>query len=111
MDNDLRTIVENMTTELQPWLNRPSATTKKIALMREQMSELDGALKTDGLKTALKALDEAESEAKRARMKQAAEAISELCRPLGIRLEAKDPPKRPGRKPGSKTKAPSSPKS
>ena len=105
MDNDLRTIVEKMTNELRPWLDRPSETTEKIARMREQMGELDGTLKTDGLKTAMKALDEAEGEAKRARMKQAAEAIAELCRPLGVRLEARDAPKRSGRKPGSKTPA------
>lgn len=102
MDNDLRTIVEKMTNELRPWLDRPSETTEKIARMREQMGELDGALKADGLKTAMKALDEAEAEAKRERMKEAAAAIAELCRPLGVRLEPKDAPKRPGRKSGAR---------
>ncbi len=111
MDNDLRTIVEKMTKELQPWLDRPSETTEKIARMRQQMGELDGALKADGLRTAMKALDEAESEAKRARMKEAAEAITELCRPLGVRLDARDAPKRSGRKPGSKKTAAPAPKS
>ena len=105
MDNDLRTIVEKMTNELQPWLDQPSETTEKIARMREQMGELDGALRADGLKTAMKALDDAEAEALRARKREAAEAIAELCRPLGVRLEARDAPKRSGRKAGSKTPA------
>ncbi len=105
MDKDLRPIIERMTQELQAWLDRPSETTAKIARMREQMGELDGALKTDGLKAAMKALDDAEAEAKRERMKEAAAAIAELCRPLGVRLEPREAPKRPGRKPGARKNA------
>lgn len=95
-----------MTQELQAWLDQPSETTAKIARMREQMGELGGTLKADGLKAAMRALDEAEAEARRERMKEAAAAIAELCRPLGVRLEPGEAPKRPGRKPASRKNAP-----
>ena len=104
MDADLKAMIERLVTDLGPWLDRPSETTAKIAQMRQQMGELDGALKADGLRTAMKALDDAEAEAARARKREAAEAIAELCRPLGVRLEARDAPKRSGRKPGSGSK-------
>ena len=105
MDTQLKSIVERLATDLGPWLEKPSETSEKIARMREQMSELDGAIKSDGLKAAMKALDDAEAAAKRERMKEAAAAIAEACRPLGIRLEARDAPKRPGRKPGARKNA------
>ena len=101
MDQDLRTLLDSMTSELALWLDKPSETGAKIAQVREQMGELGDALTGDTLKAAMKALDEAEGETRRRRQREAADAIAELCRPLGVRLEARDAPKKSGRKPGS----------
>ena len=103
MEADLRAMIERLTTDLESWLDRPSEASSKIARLRGELAGLGDALKGEGRKAAMKALDDAESEAKRQRQKEAAEAIAELCRPLGVRLEARDGPKRPGRKAGSKS--------
>lgn len=101
MDADLKAMIERLVTELGPWLERPTETSKKIAKLREEMGDLSSDVKAAAIKTAIKALDEAEAEAGRLRKREAAEAIAELCRPLGVRLEARDAPKRSGRKAGS----------
>ncbi|MEL6795189.1 MAG: hypothetical protein AAFR76_03950 [Planctomycetota bacterium] len=104
MDGRLRQILEPMAGELKAWIESEDDTTRKIAAMKQQMQELGDAVKGDALKAGLRGLDEAESEALRAKKRQAAEAIAELCRPLGVRLEARDAPKKSGRKPGSGSK-------
>ena len=99
MDGRLRQIIEGMTKELEVWIESEDETTAKIAAMKDQMKELGAALKGDALKSALKSLEDAERQAKRVKQRQAAEAIVELCHPLGVRLMAQEPPKRPAPKP------------
>ncbi|MEL7484348.1 MAG: hypothetical protein AAFN41_08325 [Planctomycetota bacterium] len=94
MDDQLRSILERMTTELTGWLEQPGEASKKLAALRTQIGELKGEIGADGLADALKGLEQAEKTAARQRQHQAAIAIAELCKPLGVILEAKEPPKR-----------------
>lgn len=105
MDENLRVIVERFSRDLRDWLDQPSATSTKIAQIRSEFDALGGTLTGDGRKAARKALDDAEAEATRQRQREAAEAIAENCRALGVRLEARDAPKRAGRKPSGKSRS------
>lgn len=98
MDEDLKKIVEGMTKELSEWLGKPSPAAEKIATLRIQAGELKAELGAGVLGDLSKQLEQAEAEASRLRKRQAAEAIAEICRGLGIGLEAKDPSKRKRRK-------------
>ena len=94
MDTRLQQIIEAMTTDLAAWIESEDETTKKIAAMKAQMQELGGTLKGDALKAAMRGLEDAEREARRAKQREAADAIASLCHPLGVRLTAQEPPKR-----------------
>jgi|GEM_PF-2925532 len=103
MDDELKIIVSRMVDDLKPWLEKPSATSEKIARLREDAAALQSELGPGILGDLTKQLQQAESEAQRARKRQAANAISEICRGLGIVLEAKDPLKRAPRKKKAQT--------
>lgn len=103
MDTELKQLIGKMTGDLQAWLDKPSPAARKIDHLRDQLGELKAELGAGVLGDTLKQLEKAEAEAGRLRQREAAEAIAELCRPLGVTLEAKEPPKR-------KTKTRQSPK-
>ncbi|MEM6560428.1 MAG: hypothetical protein AAF656_02410 [Planctomycetota bacterium] len=105
-----------MTEQLQTWLEKPSPAAKKIDQLRGQLDELKVELGANILGDTLKNLEKAEVEAKRLRQREAAEAIAELCRPLGVVLTPGEPQKRKPRtkkqRPGTTppTSSPPSPK-
>ena len=104
MSDDLDPITGDLTRQLGAWLDQPSPLSVQIEALRVQVQEL----KKSGVKTAafddtLKQLEKAETEARRVRQKQAAQAIAEACKALGVVLEAKDPPKRARRRPSPKS--------
>jgi hypothetical protein len=109
MDHELKTIVGRLTHELQAWLDKPGPADAKIERVRAELAGLKTELGTGVLGSAMKDLEKASTEARRGRQRQAAEAIAELCRPLGVVVEAKEPPKRKPRstkgKAGPKAKA------
>ena len=105
MDTALKQILDRFTTELQGWLDQPSEASGKIDALRSQIEALKGELGADGLSDAIKALGTADKSAQRGKQRQASEGIAAVCKPLGINLEAKAPPKRKPRAP--KTAKPS----
>lgn len=93
MDDALRQIIVRMTGELRAWLDQPSEATLKIDRVRAEIEGLKEQLKAGGLTASLKTLAGATREARRGKQREAAEAIAELCRPLGVVLVAREPPK------------------
>lgn len=102
MDPRLQQILDRFTSELKAWLDSPSEASGKIDAVRAEIESLKGELGATGLSGALKALDTADKTVKRERQRQASHAISAACKPLGISLEAKAPPKRKPRTSKSK---------
>ena len=98
MDTELSKIVERLTGELQRWLDQPGATAKNIEELKQRVSDLRSQLGATFLGDTLKQLEKADAEARRARQREAAEAIAEGCRGLGVVLAAKEPPRRKPRK-------------
>lgn len=98
MNPELRSIVERMVNDLRPWLDQPSPAGEKIARMREEAASLQAELGAGVLGDMKKQLEQAEAEARRARKREAADAIAFVCRDLGVVLEPRDAPKRRGRK-------------
>ena len=99
MSEELDAITDALVQQLDEWLSKPSPLMKQIEELAKQVQELkDSGVSTAAFNETLKQLVKAETEAKRIRQKQAAEAIAEACKALGVVLEAKDPPKRQRRK-------------
>ncbi|UYV12395.1 MAG: hypothetical protein NCW75_13985 [Phycisphaera sp.] len=94
MDDTLRQSIERFTAELASWLEQPGEASKELAAIRFRIDTLKGQLSGPGLNEMLKGLADAERAAERQRQHEAALAIAELCRPLGVVLEPKEPPKR-----------------
>lgn len=94
MDDTLRQSIERFTTELASWLEQPGEASKELAAIRSRIEGLKGQLSGQGLNEMLKGLSDAERVAERQRQHEAALAIAELCRPFGVVLDPKAPPKR-----------------
>ena len=94
MDEQLKTTLQTLTTGLESWLDQPSPTTAKIARLRKEVADLKDELGAAALGDMLKPLERANAEARRQRQREAADAIAEQCRGLGVMLEAREPPKR-----------------
>ena len=101
MDTKLRQLIQRFTSDLESWLAEPSEAETKLNALRSQIEDLKSELRADGLADVLKGLETAAKGADRQKQRQAADAIAELCKPLGVILEAREPPKR---KPRSKAK-------
>ncbi len=99
MSDSLETITDGLVHLLDEWLSKPSPLMKQIEELARQVQALkDSGVKSTAFDDTIKQLVKAETEARRVRQKQAAEAIAEACKALGVALEAKDPPKRQRRK-------------
>lgn len=99
MSDDINTITDHLVAQLHGWLSQPTPLMKQIEELAKQVQELkDSGVSTAAFNDTLKQLVKAETEAKRIRQKQAAEAIAAACKELGVVLEAQDPPKRQRRK-------------
>ncbi|MEM6852899.1 MAG: hypothetical protein AAF593_00645 [Planctomycetota bacterium] len=94
MDAELREIVEQMTGRLKGWLDKPSPAREKVETIRRELADLKGQIGGSVIADTLKSLERADAQAQRARQREAAEAIAELCREHGVIVEAKEPPKR-----------------
>lgn len=94
MDQQLRDLITRFTGELRTWLDRPSEATKQLETLRSQIETLKGQLRGQGMAEMRKGLQTAEKSAQRLKQRQAAEAIATLCKPLGVILEPKEPPRR-----------------
>lgn len=105
MDAELKSIVGRLTQDLTTWLEKPGPTDAKIERLKDELAGLKAELGAGMLGNAMKDLERASAQAKRGRQRTAAEAIAELCRPLGVMLEAKEPPKRMPRSKGTKAAA------
>jgi hypothetical protein len=93
MNAELETITKRLTADLKAWLDQPSDAGRKIERLRGELSSLKAELGADALAATLKKLDVAERSARRVRQREAAEAIAQQCKALGVILVAKEPPK------------------
>ncbi len=105
MSETIHHITTQLTRQLQGWLDEPSETTAQIDELRSKVMKLGDTLGPEGLKATLKALQGGESQAHRERQREAADVIAAACRPLGIILDVKPPPKRIPKKRASKSEA------
>ena len=98
MDEKLKSIIQQFGKELESWLKEPGQASATIEQIRAQLGELKGQLRGQGLRDMVKGLDEAEKASRRDRQHEAAVAIANACKPLGVVLEPKAPPKRQKRR-------------
>lgn len=110
MADDLKTMTDRLAAELSSWLDQPTETGKKLASVREQLEGMKGEIGAEIINSTLKPLEQADKAAKRARQREAAEAIAAACKQHGVILIAGEPHKRsprpPKKKPERKPEAP-----
>jgi GTPase involved in cell partitioning and DNA repair len=102
MESTLKQTLDRLTGELKAWLDEPSEARKTIERIRAELATLKTELGSDGMAVTLRKLDAADREARRVRQRKAAEAIAQICRPLGVILSPQEPPKQ-SRKPRSES--------
>jgi len=98
MDEELKDILTRFTNDLQGWLNKPSSMSEKITQLEADAASLSGVLASGALAKIKKELAQAQTQATREKLREAAKAIAEVSREKGVILTPGEPLKRRRRK-------------
>lgn len=97
-DETLKKLLDNLNKNLSAWLEAPSPASQKLSELKAGAAELKATLGPKAVADLMKPFERAEAQAKRVRQREAADAVAAALKPLGVILEAKEPPQRVRRK-------------
>ena len=98
MSDTLDQLLADLVPRVESFINSPNEASRGLEELRERLQALGGSIGAGAKNDALKALAGSERDIKRARQREAADAIAAAMRPLGVILVAQAPPQRQRRK-------------